>query len=122
MTQQTSSVRLNSVAPGMPTTDTERTIAHYARLGFAAAYRDGDFVILRRDGVELHFALKRDHDPRRTATWIYVRVDDVDGLYREYTAAGVEMRREPQDTDYRMREFPHIDPDGNLVIFAAPAR
>jgi uncharacterized glyoxalase superfamily protein PhnB len=122
MTEKPSSIRLDSVAPGMPTADMDRTIVHYARMGFADAHRDGGFAILRRDGVELHFALKPDHDPRRTATWIYVRVVDVDGLYREYATAGVEMRRAPQDTDYRMREFPHIDPDGNLIIFGAPVR
>jgi uncharacterized glyoxalase superfamily protein PhnB len=113
--------RLNSVAPGMPTTDMARTLGHYGRMGFAAVtYEDGGFAILRRDGVELQFSLRTDHDPRRTAACIYVRVDDVDGLYREYAAAGITLRREPHDTDHRMREFAHIDPDNNMIIFGAP--
>ncbi len=112
---------LASVAPGMPTTDMDRTIAHYARMGFAAVtYESGAFAILRRDGVELHFSLSPDHDPRRTAAWIYVRVGDVDALYRELMAAGIAIRRAPHDTDHRMREFAHIDPDNNQIIFGAP--
>ena len=114
---------LNSVAPGMPTTDMDRTVALYARMGFSAAtYEDGGFAILRRDGVELHVSLSIDHDPRRTAAWIYVRVDDVDALYGEFKAAGIVIRRAPHDTDHRMREFAHIDPDNNQIIFGAPMR
>jgi len=110
-----------SVAPGMPTTDMDRTLRHYAGMGFAArTYEDGGFAILTRDGVELHFSLRPDHDPRRTAACIYVRVDDVDALHREFAAAGVALRRAPHDTDHRMRELPHIDPDNNLVIFGSP--
>jgi len=109
------------VAPGMPTTDMERTIRDCARMGFVAKrFEDDGFAILRRDGAELHFALKPDHDPRRTATWIYVRVDDVDTLYREFRTAGVPMRREPRNTDHRMRETVFIDADGNMVIFGSP--
>ena len=107
----------------MPTTDMERTIRDYTRMGFVAKrFADDGFAILTRDGAELHFALKPDHDPRRTATWIYVRVDDVDMLYRELTAAEVAMRREPRDTDHRMREAVYIDADGNMVIFGSPMR
>ena len=114
---------LDSVAPDMPTTDIARTTAHYARMGFAATlYEDDAFAILRRDGVELHFSLRSDHDPARTAACIYVRVADVDALYRELKAAGVVLRREPHDTDHRMREFAHIDPDNNMIIFGAPMR
>jgi len=112
-----------SVAPGMPTTDMERTLRDYARMGFAArTYEDGGFAILTRDGVELHFSLRTDHDPGRTAACIYVRVEDVDALYRELKAAGVALRRAPYDTDHRMREVPHIDPDGNMTIFGSPMR
>ena len=111
------------VAPGMPTTDMARTIEVYARMGFAArTYEGGTFAILTRDCVELHFSLSADHDPKRTAAWIYVRVDDVDTLYRELKAAGVAVRREPYDTDHRMRETPYIDSDNNQIIFGSPVR
>ena len=100
-----------------------RTIEVYARMGFAArTYEGGEFAILTRDGVELHFSLSADHDPKRTAAWIYVRVDDVDTLYRELKAAGVAVRREPYDTDHRMRETPYIDSDNNQIIFGSPMR
>jgi hypothetical protein len=74
--------RLLGVAPGLPTTDMARTVEHYQRLGFtfsapgtAAPLAEVCFAIGERDGVSLHFALKPDHDPSRTATWVYISVE-----------------------------------------------
>jgi uncharacterized protein len=117
--------RILSVAPGLPTTDMARTVEHYGRLGFtfgapgSSAVADAEFVIAERDGIELHFALKRDHDPARTAMWVYLGVEDADQLAAEFIAAGAEPRRPVHDTDYKMREFAHIDPDGNLLLFGS---
>jgi hypothetical protein len=106
------------VAPGMPSTNIERTIENYARLGFTATLVMDDFAIIEREGVELHFALKPDHDPARTATWIYIRVEDADAFYKDMKSAGVDIN-EPRDTDYRMREIPYVDPDNNLILFGS---
>src|ERR1700722_9951246 len=119
--------RLVSVSPGIPTTDMARTVDHYQRLGFSfsvpgsAAAPDGvSFAIAERDGVSLHFALKPDHDPSRTATWVYISVEDADELSAEFDASGVGQGRAPRDTDYKMRELAHIDPDGNMPLFGSP--
>jgi uncharacterized protein len=121
--------RLVSVAPGIPTTDMARTIEHYQRLGFtftapgsAVPPAGASFAIGERDGVALHFALKPDHDPGRTATWVYISVEDADELSAELDASGAGQGRTPCDTDYKMRELAHIDPDGNLLLFGSPLR
>jgi hypothetical protein len=111
--------RCLSAAPGMPTTNMARTVEHYGRLGFAfsapasSSLAGAGFAIGRRDGIELHFALKQDHDPARTATWVYIRVEDADVMSEELTAAGAAQGRLVRTTDYNMRELAHIDPDGN---------
>jgi uncharacterized protein len=121
--------RLFGVAPGIPTTDLARTVDHYRRLGFtfsspgsAGPSAGAGFAIGERDGVALHFALKPDHDPARTATWVYISVEDADELSAEFDASGVGQGRIPRDTDYQMRELAHIDPDGNLLLFGSPLR
>jgi predicted enzyme related to lactoylglutathione lyase len=117
--------RIMSVAPGMPTTDMVRTVEYYGRLGFGFSFSgtdsaaDAGFAIAERDGIELHFALKDDHDPARTATWVYLVVEDVDRLADALTAAGVELMRPPHDTDYKMRELACGDPDNNLLLFGS---
>jgi hypothetical protein len=84
-----------------------RTFEHYGRLGFTVAKNDEGFAILKRDDIELHFALKPDHDPARTATWVYIRVEDVDTLYEELKSAGVQDLREPHNTDYNAGNTAH---------------
>ncbi len=118
--------RCLSVAPGMPTTNMARTVEHYRRLGFifsapgAPSVTNAEFAIAQRDGIELHFAMKSDHDPDRTATWVYIGVEDADAMSDEFDAAGAGQGRPPYDTDYKMRELAHIDPDGNLILFGSP--
>jgi superfamily II DNA or RNA helicase len=106
------------VAPGMPSKSIERTIEHYTRLGLTATLVRDEFAIVERDGVEQHFALKPDHDPARTAMWIYIRVKDADAFYEDMKSASLDSK-EPHDTDYRMREIPHSDPNNNLVLFGS---
>lgn len=118
--------RLLSVAPGMPTADLARTIEHYGRLGFTfstpgSPSLDGaEFAIGERDGISLHFALKPEHDPATTATWVYIGVEDADEMGAELAAAGMDQGRPVRTTDYKMREIAHIDPDGNLLLFGSP--
>jgi uncharacterized protein len=120
--------RIMSVAPGLPITDMARTVEHYGRLGFvfsapgSPSLADARFAIAERDGIELHFAVKKDHDPARTAMWVYLGVEDADVMSEEFIAAGAGQGRPVRDTDYRMREFAHIDPDGNLLLLGSPLR
>jgi hypothetical protein len=111
--------RCCSVAPIMPTTDIARTTAHYEHLGFTVSVHD-NFVMTKRDDIELFFSLNLEHDPRKTASCIYVRVTDADALHAEWRAAGVPGLKDVHDTNYKMREFPYIDPDGNLILFGSP--
>lgn len=118
--------RLLSVAPGMPTADMARTIEHYGRLGFAfsapgsASLEGAEFAMGERDGIALHFALKPEHDPATTATWVFIGVEDADEMAAELAAAGLDQGRPVRTTDYKMRQIAHIDPDGNLLLFASP--
>ena len=47
----------------------------------------------------------------------YVVADDPDALYERLRAAGVEITRELQETDYGSREFAIRDPEGNHWSF-----
>ena len=104
--------RILGVAPGLPTTDMARTVEQYRRLGFAIgapgsdSEADADFAITERDGIELHLALKEDHDPARTATWIYLRVDDADRMAAEFAATGVRSASRPTTPTTRCASWP----------------
>jgi predicted enzyme related to lactoylglutathione lyase len=111
--------RCKSVCPIMPTTDVARTVQFYQALGFSVDVH-GDFVMTMRDDVELFLSLNPEHDPKRTAACVYLRVDDADALHAHWQAEGIEGLKPLRDTDYRMREFAIIDPDGNMMLCGSP--
>ncbi|HVX46057.1 MAG TPA: VOC family protein [Mycobacteriales bacterium] len=93
-----------------------------ATLGFEGTDHD-NFATLQRDGVDL-FLSQVDNQliPDNTMAWI--RTDDVEGLYSDWSAriaasahAGktrvVEVQQQPWGT-----EFVIVDPAGNCVHFA----
>ncbi len=47
----------------------------------------------------------------------YVVAENIDALYERVTAAGADIIRKPEDTDYGSREFALKDPEGNLWSF-----
>ena len=48
---------------------------------------------------------------------IYVAIDDVDAHCERARAAGAEIAREPEDTDYGSREYAARDPEGHVWSF-----
>ena len=52
-------------------------------------------------------------DWRRASQSIYVAVDDADAHYERARAAGAEITRELQDTDYGSREYSALDLEGH---------
>jgi len=111
------------IAPVLPVRDVIAALAHYQRLGFSTdAYgeNDGDagpgygFVCL--GPVELHLSRTPALDPAANTSACYVYVSDADALHAEWAAGGVPGRlTAPEDTPYGLREFAHVDPDGNLL-------
>ena len=117
-------VEMQEVAPVLPTRDVTATLEHYRRLGFAvSAYASGHqpfYGYLSWGPVHLHVSLFREHDPRTTASQLYLYVSDADALHAQWQQAGVGGRfHPPEDADYGLREGAHVDPEGNLVRYGS---
>ncbi|MBY6264060.1 VOC family protein [Azospirillum sp. 412522] len=119
-------VQFERVAPILPVRDVRAALAHYRSLGFTVtaydeAAADPIYGFLDRDGVGLHLALVPDLDPERSAVACYLYVGDADALHAAWQAAKAGGRlTEVADTPYGLREFAHIDPDGNLLRVGSP--
>ncbi len=109
---------LDKACPLFPSSDIPATLEFYRRgLGFAVSLEMANYVIIERDGVEVHFWPCDDHYIAEN-TSAYIRVDDADSLYKELINQGHEMRIiAPEDREWGMREFYVWDPDGNLLKF-----
>lgn len=109
--------KFHTVAPVLPARDLDRALAHYTRLGFETSESEaGGYAFAKRDEVWLHLtaAPGLDRDAEGGACYIYVA--DADALYDEWRASkALGVLIPPNDTDYGLREFAHIDPDGNLI-------
>ncbi len=103
--------------PVLASLSIEESRAFYeGKLGFEAVYDDTDYLIVRRDRIELHF-WKTD-DPRFPQnTSCYIRGGQIAALFREFEAAGVPGLSPFEEKPWTMKEFHIHDPHGNLLRF-----
>ena len=93
----------------------EETQVFYEALGFAGE-RLGDYLILRRPGIELHFCPPDHTDGRATESCCYVRGPGIDALHAEWTASGASVTPF-YHRPWGMYEFYLSDPHGCLLKF-----
>jgi hypothetical protein len=95
--------------PVLPSRSLPGTLAFFARLGFEGEILgEGDaYAILTRGDLELHFVLHAALVPAESWAGCYLRVADVESLYKAFLEAGLPRRG--------MREFAIVDENGNLL-------
>ncbi len=88
---------------------------YVTQLGFRAE-RYGDYLIVRRDDMEIHFWLAPDRiHPEHTSC--YIRGGQVVALYEEFAGRGVDGLSGFEVRPWNMKEFYVHDPHGNLLKF-----
>lgn len=114
---------LTAIIPKLPMRDAFATRAYYVeQLGFIAKGQYPDYLILERDGLELHFFLFADLDPLTNDGQVYIRVTDIGTLYRSLVDRGVAIHPSGAlaTKPWGLREFALLDPDHNLLTFGQP--
>lgn len=116
-------IHFGRIAAMLPVKDMSRAHDFYTKvLGFTKTFENGDpvgFMILKRDGAELHLSLQRDHvaPPFNVAHMI---VDDVDTLHALCRSEGLRIIKGLRDKDYGLRAFVFEDRDGNRIDVGQP--
>ncbi len=106
------------IAAQVPVTDIARALDFYVgRLGLHKVFENGHpvgFVILERQGAELHLCLDPKHQAsgQNVAHWM---VNDATALHDHLVAHGVPIIKGLRDADYGLRGFVFTDPDGNRI-------
>jgi catechol 2,3-dioxygenase-like lactoylglutathione lyase family enzyme len=108
--------------PLLPSRAVSDTLAFYRRLGFDGKIcGEGDtYAILTRGTAELHFFTHSELRPAASCAGCYIRVSDVESVYRAFALAqlprtGIPRLDALEDKPWGMREFSIVDPDGNLL-------
>ena len=100
--------------------DLDETGRFYADLGFTVGRPNADYLIVDRDGGEIHFVLTPDLDPWTSNAMCYLFVDDLDAVLGRWQSAGLPATGIPrltaaEDMPWGMREAALVDPNGTLV-------
>jgi len=111
-------VTFQNAIPVLPVSDIGRMMVFYGGLGFAEIWRDADYDIVKRDGVELHLWRCRDESIQGTGD-CRVYVTNIKALYREYETSHIAHANVILVTlPWGLKEFTIVDPDGNRITFA----
>lgn len=106
--------------PQLPSRSLERTLAFYHRLGFEGEIVAPTYAIVERGSLELHFFLHPTLIPAESAFGCYFRVQDVEAIFKAFSAAELPNSGIPRitplvDQPWGMREFALIDEEGSLI-------
>lgn len=125
--------------PTLPIQHVEEAITFYEdKLGFTSRYKDDDFAILDRDGIEIHLWAASDNGWKLRSLFLFLRpiwsgaesflagtascrieVEKIDELFSEYEEQVVLYKPTTvvEKTHWGTREFPALDLHRNLLIF-----
>ena len=108
--------RVQRTVPVLASLNLDESVAFYTeRLGFVLMAQLADYVIVGRDGCELHFYACDDPLIAQN-TSCYVRTPSTEALYLEFISRGADVKP-PEDRPWGMKELYVIDPHGNLLKF-----
>ena len=115
-TRARASGRVHSTVPVLASLNLCESATFYTeRLGFVLTAHFADYVIVERDGCELHF-YACDNPLIAKNTSCYVRTSSTQALYEEFKNCGADVKP-PEDRPWGMKEMCVIDPHGNLLKF-----
>jgi catechol 2,3-dioxygenase-like lactoylglutathione lyase family enzyme len=111
-------MRIIRIAATITVTDIEKALGFYRdQLGLEVVFRNGDptgFVILKRDGAEVHLSLDRTH--RATDHNVaHLLVENVDVLYGRMRQSGARIVKDIRNKAFGLRAFVVEDIDGNRL-------
>ena len=110
---------IHATVPVLASLNLDESAAFCAsRLGFTERLRAPDYLIVARDGCEIHYWLCQDRAVAEQ-TSCYVR-GDTRALHADFAQRGLPLPP-PAEREWGMRELYVSDPHGNLLKFGEPA-
>ncbi len=113
---------LTEIHPKLPMRNKTVTMDYYInKLGFevfGSADFDG-YLMVWKDQIQIHFFEFKDLDPKENYGMVYIRTDNIDGLYRSFLDRKVPIHPNAplQLKPWGQKEFSLLDPDHNLLTF-----
>ena len=131
MPTETATLTAKSIMPGLTVDDINKSIAFYEALGFTVAQRwedNGTLLGAMLQAGELQIGLSQDDwkKGRDRKKGIGVRLaisttGSVDEIAQRAKNAGITLKSDPHDTEWKSRAFEVSDPSGFLLTIFSEA-
>ena len=111
---------LTSVHPKLPMRNKATTKKYYIeQLGFSELNDYGDYLLLNKDNIEIHFFEFKELDPKKNYGQVYIRTNDIENFYQNLLDCKVNIHPNAplQLKPWGQKEFAILDPDNNLLTF-----
>lgn len=118
---------IQSIIPKLPMRNKVLTKAYYLeQLGFelASEHDYPEYLMVKKDGIELHFFLFPELDPLQNYGQVYLRTAEIDRLFKYFLERllAIHPNGTLETKPWGMREFSLLDPDHNLLTFGQETR
>lgn len=89
------------------------------QLSFELISDYGDYMLLKKDEIELHFFDFKSLNPLENYGQVYIRVSEIDHLYTALIDNGISIHPNGklEIKPWGQKEFSLLDPDHNLLTF-----
>ena len=89
------------------------------KLNFTELGDYGDYLLLKKDNIEIHFFEFKDLKPNENYGQVYIRTNDIDNLYQSLLDYKIDIHPNGklQTKPWGQKEFSMLDPDSNLLTF-----
>lgn len=111
---------LTNINSKLPMRNKSATRHYYInQLGFQEIGDYKGYLMVRKDEIEIHFFEFRELDPKENYGQVYIRTNDIDGLYESMLENKTEIHPNGtlQTKPWGQKEFSLLDPDNNLLTF-----
>ena len=111
---------LTDINPKLPMRNKDATKDYYLnKLNFKESGDYGDYLIVKKDGIEIHFFEFKDLDPKENYGQVYIRTNGIDNLYQYLLDRKISIHPNGylEVKPWGQKEFSLLDPDNNLLTF-----
>ncbi len=111
---------LTFINPKLPMRDKALTKDYYLnKLGFDELGDYGDYLMIGKDNIEIHFFEFNGLDPKENYGQVYIRTSDIKALYQQLLANKISIHPNAplEAKPWGQIEFSLLDPDNNLLTF-----
>jgi len=111
---------LLDIVPKLPMRDQLITKEFYiSQLGFDLIGDYGNYIMLRKEGIEIHFFEFKNLDPKENYGQVYIRLNEIESFYEKLLEKNISIHpNSPLELKpWGQKEFALLDPDNNLLTF-----